>query len=188
MKTRNFVHGERWNWYDISGIAVPYFITPAIRFFAATVGAFAPREGNSTASFTDKSIDRVNICAMRLQNDLAVYGIRVVKLSDKLMLESSGIDGLAVYVFPERRRTTVAFGGWYDDFFDFEALSSFVRRASTGQIRLRVDVIDGRPFRWTVEANDRGNWLEENVMEDAFGPKSGGNIISHYLQNGLHKS
>jgi hypothetical protein len=134
----------------------------------------------------DQRADHYNICASRLHNDFAGSGIRVLELPDKLMVEPTGSDGLAIYVFPERNRTTVAFGGWYDDFTSLDALLHFVHRAATGQIRLRIDLINGRAFRWTVEARDVENWSEVNVMETAFGPQVGRCMISHYLQNTPH--
>lgn len=188
MRNKIFGLNDRWNWNAMPGMSVSPFATPAIRRFTAMMGSFAAREENHVPNRASQPLDPYFLCAARLTSDLEGSGMRVVKLPDKLMVESTGLDGLAIYVFPDRRRATVAFGGWYDDFSDIDVLSSFVRRASTGQIRLRVDVFDGRPFRWTVEAYHQGNWLEENVMETAFCPRNYNKVISHYLQNSSQKS
>lgn len=174
-KIKIFAPGEQRKWHDLSALAVPYLATPAIRRFAALMTAFTERG--------DKRTDHYKICASRLHNHLAGSGIRVLELPDKLMLEPTGTDGLAIYVFPGRHRTTVTFGGWYDDFTSLDAVLHFVHRAATGQIRLRIDLMNGRAFRWTVEAKDGENWSEANVMETAFGPQVCRSMISHYLQN-----
>jgi hypothetical protein len=55
----------------------------------------------------------------------------------------------------------VALDDWHDEFYDIEAAVAFVSQAILGNIRLRVDRIGGRPWRWTVERRSfNGLWIE----------------------------
>lgn len=53
----------------------------------------------------------------------------------------------------------VAFDDWNDEFHDLGSVSMLVSQALQGEVRLRIDRIGGRPWRWTVEKKDyQGLW------------------------------
>ena len=45
----------------------------------------------------------------------------------------------------------VFFDGWHDEFPDLEMVLALIRQALSGEVRLRVDRMGQKPWRWTVE-------------------------------------
>ena len=58
-----------------------------------------------------------------------------------------------------------------------------LRAALSGEIRLRIDTVSGRAYRWSVERqNVDGNWRAEHVIA-VFNFKFWGRVASVYRQN-----
>ena len=82
-----------------------------------------------------------------------------------LSIPASGPEGFDVMLALDQSECILCFDGWSLEFNRPEQALHYVELALHGEMRLKIDSIGGRPWRWTVErlGPDRA-WLVENVM------------------------
>jgi len=89
----------------------------------------------------------------QVRYDAGVSSISVLPTSD---------DGFTVGLDVKRRRFTVSFNGWHEDFQEqVDALDCFAFGLSD-QCRLKEFRRGGFAYRWTVESRQNGEWVTDS--------------------------
>lgn len=93
-------------------------------------------------------------------------------------------DGFTVTLIVDVDNFTVYFNGWHENFDDDDkALNCFAFGLST-ECRLKEFRRGGESYKWTVEFEENGDWIEDSTVGQfisAFWKKE----TIHYLQNDL---
>jgi hypothetical protein len=110
-------------------------------------------------------------------------GAMVKRYPSGLSVSASGPRGFSMSVMVENGRYTVYFDNWFEEFDCADAARQTFEAAVKGEARLKVDVLSGRRWRWTLERRDEsGSWRAESttghVMWRFWGRQS-----SLYLRN-----
>jgi hypothetical protein len=94
--------------------------------------------------------------------------------------------GPDVTVIFSNGRCTLAIGSWHDDLVSLDTVMEYVKLAVTGGLRVRIDQLSGKPWKYALERRlDDGAWQEESVLmipRLAFWNRR---QTTTYLQNGL---
>jgi hypothetical protein len=81
-------------------------------------------------------------------------------------------------------RCTLAIGAWHDDMDSIDVTLAYVRMAVEGDLRVRVDKLGGKPWKYALERRlEDGSWQEESVLELPRFPFLARQKTTHYLQN-----
>jgi hypothetical protein len=81
-----------------------------------------------------------------------------------LSVSASGPRGFSMSVMVEGGRYTVCFDNWFEEFDCPEAARQTFEAALKGDARLKVDILSGRRWRWTLERRDEGgSWRAEST-------------------------
>ena len=82
-----------------------------------------------------------------------------------LSVPASGPDGFDIVLALDQSECILCLDGWSLEFNRPEQALEYVELALCGDLRLRINSLAGRPWRWTLErlALDR-SWKVENVM------------------------
>lgn len=124
--------------------------------------------------------------ARQLRNELAAHptaqvttGVTTVTV---LRVSPAGPD---VTVFFSEGRCTLAIGGWHDDLVSMDVVLDYVKMAVAGTLRVRIDQIRGKPWKYVLERQrEDGNWSEESVMVvPRLSALWARQPTTHYLQN-----
>jgi hypothetical protein len=113
----------------------------------------------------------------------AKNGVVAERFENHLEIRPAQPNGLSIFVLVDKRRATLALGGWYDDFTSLDSLLWMIDLAIEGRVRVRIDFANTKPIRWAVEADIDGAWREKNVMEAVFLPRPDRRMVSHYMRN-----
>jgi hypothetical protein len=69
--------------------------------------------------------------------------------------------GFNVSLLRTQSHWVVFFDGWHDEFQDLPSALRLCAEALAGDLRLRVDLSGGKPWRWTVERQaGEGRWVQ----------------------------
>jgi len=98
--------------------------------------------------------------AIRLQ-----CGREPCRLANGLVVQPSGPEGFGLTVIADAGRYALYFDGWAEEFGSDEIVRRLVLAALSGDVRLRVDLLGGRRWRWTLESLDaNGAWQPESTL------------------------
>ena len=68
-------------------------------------------------------------------------------------------------IIVEEERVSLAFDEWVEEFDDADVARRIFAAALDGTARLKVDLLAGRPWRWTLERLDQsGDWVPESTI------------------------
>lgn len=123
--------------------------------------------------------------SVRPQDARALEGAPVQKFADALgrslrarpeaqvIIENDSVtvlrltpDGPDVTAIIADGRCTLAIGAWHDDLYSLDVTLDYMRMAVEGSLRVRVDRMNGKPWKYALERRlDNGSWQEESVLE-----------------------
>jgi len=91
-------------------------------------------------------------------------GAMVERHSSGLTVSASGPRGFRMSVMVENGRYAVYFDNWFEEFDCPDAARQMFEAALKGEARLKVDMLSGRRWRWTLERRDEaGTWQTEST-------------------------
>lgn len=92
-------------------------------------------------------------------------GARVERYPSGLSVKGSGPNGFDMTVMIEDGRYALYFDNWAEEFESDEIARRTFEAALSGEARLRVDLLSGRSWRWTLEMLDENsNWVPESTI------------------------
>jgi hypothetical protein len=110
-------------------------------------------------------------------------GANVERLPSGLAVKGSGPDGFDMAIVVEDGRYALYFDNWAEEFECDEIARRLLEAALKGDARLRVDLLSGRRWRWTLEMLDEsGYWLPESTISHVIW-RFWGRHSSVYLRN-----
>jgi hypothetical protein len=91
-------------------------------------------------------------------------GAMVERHPSGLTVSASGPRGFSMSVMVENGRYVVYFDNWFEEFDCPETARQMFEAALKGEARLKVDMLSGRRWRWTLERrDDAGTWHTEST-------------------------
>lgn len=102
---------------------------------------------------------------------------------DLVLIPRQSNDGPDVSVLVSGHRCTVAIGPWYEDMPSLDMALEYVTRAVDGAMRVRIDTLGGKPWKYTLERLESGSWVEESAVvlpRVTFWKRD---VTTRYLQN-----
>jgi hypothetical protein len=105
-------------------------------------------------------------CLQAIEAEIRRYpGVEVTRLPEGVSVKASGVDGFNMTVVVEEGRCALYFDGWFEEFGCKESALRTIADALSGDARLRVDMLSGRRWRWTLETfDDAGQWVSESTI------------------------
>jgi hypothetical protein len=92
-------------------------------------------------------------------------GVEVVRAPTGITLSASGPEGFDMALLIDDRRYVLTFDQWQEAFDDAAAARRLLEAALAGSARLRVDLIAGHRWRWTLERlQGSGTWTAESTI------------------------
>lgn len=83
---------------------------------------------------------------------------------DLVLIPRQSSEGPDVSVLVSGHRCTVAIGPWYEDMPSLDMALEYVTRAVDGAMRVRIDTLGGKPWKYTLERLESGSWVEESAV------------------------
>lgn len=79
----------------------------------------------------------------------------------------------------------LSIGPWHGDVGSPEVANSYIARALTGSLRVRIDKLNGKPWKFAIELqDDRGNWQpEDEIVFFRFRFPGRNTLSTTYMQN-----
>ncbi len=92
-------------------------------------------------------------------------GAQVTRFQSGVSVKASGPNGFDMTAMVEDGRFALYFDNWVEE-FECEAIArGLFEAALAGKARLRVDMLSGRRWRWTLERlEDGGDWVPESTI------------------------
>ena len=82
-----------------------------------------------------------------------------------LSVKASGPHGFDMSIMVEDGRYALYFDNWTEEFDCEDMAKETFEAALTGEARLRIDMLSGRKWRWTLERLDEGGrWCPESTI------------------------
>jgi hypothetical protein len=105
-------------------------------------------------------------CLQNIEAEIRRYpGAEVTRFPGGFSVKASGVDGFNVTVVVEERRCALYFEDWFEEFGCKEMALRTFAAALSGDARLRVDMLSGRRWRWTLETfDDAGQWVPQSTI------------------------
>jgi hypothetical protein len=92
-------------------------------------------------------------------------GVQVDRHQSGISVKAAGPHGFDMTVMVENGRYALYFDNWTEDFDCDEIAMRTFAAALAGEARLRVDMLSGRRWRWTLETLDEsGRWDPESTI------------------------
>ncbi len=92
-------------------------------------------------------------------------GARIERSASGISVDVSDPRGFDMAIVVEGDRITLAFDEWVEEFFDVDYARHIFGAALDGTARLKVDLLSGKPWRWTLERLDQfGEWVPESTI------------------------
>jgi len=92
-------------------------------------------------------------------------GTMLVRHPTSVTVNASGPLGFRMSAMVEDGRFTLYFDDWFEEFECEEIARDIFDAALKGEARLKVDILSGRRWRWTLERLDAsGNWRSEGSI------------------------
>ena len=92
-------------------------------------------------------------------------GTLLVRHPTGLTVNASGPLGFRMSATVEDGRYALYFDEWFEEFECEEIAREIFEAALRGEVRLKVDILSGRRWRWTLERLDaNGNWRSEGSV------------------------
>jgi hypothetical protein len=114
-------------------------------------------------------------------------GATVKRYPSGLSVKSSGPDGFDMAVIVEDGHYSLYFDNWAEELENGEIAREMFEAALKGNARLRVDMLSGRRWRWTLEKKDEdGSWLTASTTGHVLW-RFWGRQSSIYLRNAFPK-
>jgi hypothetical protein len=90
---------------------------------------------------------------------------QVSRFPTGLAVRASGANGFDMSIMVEDGRYALYFDNWTEEFDCEDIARETFEAALTGEARLRVDMLSGRRWRWTLERlDDNGRWQPESTI------------------------
>ncbi len=92
-------------------------------------------------------------------------GAQTTRSQTGISVKASGPSGFDMVAMVEGGRFALYFDNWVEEFDCDEIARRTFEAALAGEARLRVDMLSGRRWRWTLEKlNEDGKWLAESTI------------------------
>ena len=92
-------------------------------------------------------------------------GVEATRSQSGITVKASGPNGFDMVVMVEDGRYALYFDNWVEEFDNDEIARRTFEAALAGEARLRVDMLSGRRWRWTLETlGEDGQWLPESTI------------------------
>lgn len=93
-------------------------------------------------------------------------GAMVERGPSGMTVSASGLNGFNMSVMVEEGRYALYFDNWVEEFELEEIARELFEAALKGEVRIKVDILSGRRWRWTLERVDSaGNWHAESSTD-----------------------
>ena len=109
--------------------------------------------------------------------------VQITRAPGCLTVAPAYTTGFRVSLLTDSGRVTLMLGGWYDDFQSTTLALGFFESALVGNIRVRVESLNGTPVQWTIERMSPSQDWEEIGSMSALGNFSKCNRTTSYLRN-----
>lgn len=107
---------------------------------------------------------------------------RLELATDGFVLHPNREDGFIIKVIPTQDQPILAFAGWHDE-LDWDVCQAYIEAALSGNLRVRADVLNNKPWKWTLEiARPEGEWAELACVSSIRLPFWKRDIKTHYFQ------
>lgn len=97
--------------------------------------------------------------AERLLSNLLPDENRVRRQAHALTIDTKRPEEFQIRLIGSGPRWIVCFNGWHEEFHDMDSVLALVREALGGGLRLRLERLNQKPWRWTVEMSRSGRWI-----------------------------
>lgn len=107
--------------------------------------------------------DPLGYVTAQLHRRLAA-GVRVSVEGDTVVIPRLYANGPDISVLVADQRCTVSIGPWFEDMPSLDMALEYVTRAVDGSLRVRIDSLGGKPWKFILEREVAGEWVEDSAV------------------------